>query len=511
MPRSLKFQYGNRKTSGFTLLELLLVVFIMSVLAFSAVSLTNTMDSSQDQYRYERAKNQAVGLKKAIIDRVDGQEVVSGFVADMGDLPDNMTELAFGVKDGDPDDVFPENQSIAPRFDPTPGVDFYENSSGDEFALLLGFPSPVSTSLNLRKGYRGLALQTNEGTPRNFYMGGYLSLKPGKNIYEGLGKPRFDDGWGNVSPANSYTKRESYTIPASNAFGDDELTHGWEWAFPDNVETSLIISSYGKNGEQGGTDYDEDLVLATIHEDDWSVDSTDVHVELQNDVFEVERDCSDLRALLLVYNAKINKWRSIPSLNFGSSPGNGFSRIAFPAGLRIPAGTHVLLLNRESNSRTTPLALADEVQAGDENSTQPEIQRLLFAPDSRLIKYKLQVTLPDPDDLSNSVTYINDAYDLLPLSTKISELNTKFRDGGVGVGEYDSDPLEYVASDNTIKLDAAAATTAMTNNRDFANIQILFDPTDANNVLIRAKHINILPGQTNVLQINLSSTVQPQP
>ena len=103
------------------------------------------------------------------------------------------------------------------------------------------------------------------------------------------------------------------------------------------------------------------------------------------------------------------------------------------------------------------MALADEVQAGDENSTQPEIQRLLFAPDSRLIKYKLQVTLPDPDDLSNSVTYINDAYDLLPLSTKISELNTKFRDGGVGVGEYDSDPLEYVASDNTIKLDAAAA------------------------------------------------------
>ena len=96
------------------------------------------------------------------------------------------------------------------------------------------------------------------------------------------------------------------------------------------------------------------------------------------------------------------------------------------------------------------------------------------------------MTLPDPDDLSNSVTYINDAYDLLPLSTKISELNTKFRDGGVGVGEYDSDPLEYVASDNTIKLDAVAATTAMTNNRDFANIQILFDPTYANNVLIRA-------------------------
>ena len=80
MSRRLNFQYGVRKTSGFTLLELLLVVFIMSVLAFSAVSLTDTMESSQDQFRYERARNQAADLKKAIIDRVDGQEVVSGFV-----------------------------------------------------------------------------------------------------------------------------------------------------------------------------------------------------------------------------------------------------------------------------------------------------------------------------------------------------------------------------------------------------------------------------------------------
>ena len=78
------YQYGNRKTSGFTLLELLLVVFIMSVLAFSAVSLTETLDSSQDQYRYERAKNQGVDLKKAIVDRVETPQVVRGFVADIG-------------------------------------------------------------------------------------------------------------------------------------------------------------------------------------------------------------------------------------------------------------------------------------------------------------------------------------------------------------------------------------------------------------------------------------------
>ena len=46
------------------------------------------------------------------------------------------------MKDGDPDDVFPENQSI--RHDLIQlRVDFYENSR-DEFALLLGFPFATS-------------------------------------------------------------------------------------------------------------------------------------------------------------------------------------------------------------------------------------------------------------------------------------------------------------------------------------------------------------------------------
>ena len=186
---NLKSQYGNRRTSGFTLLELLLVVFIMSVLAFSAVSLTDTMDSSQDQYRYERAKNQAVAIKKAIIDRVETQQVVRGFVADVGALPANMTELAFGVVDKDPtDDLILASSSQQPIYDFTPDAEGFNNGDG----ILL------TTSLNLVKGFRGAALQTNEGSPRNFYMGSYLSnLLPGKNIYDGLTKPRFDDGWGN--------------------------------------------------------------------------------------------------------------------------------------------------------------------------------------------------------------------------------------------------------------------------------------------------------------------------
>ncbi|MCP4815429.1 MAG: prepilin-type N-terminal cleavage/methylation domain-containing protein, partial [Planctomycetaceae bacterium] len=58
----MSFRYHNmiaRRRDGFTLLELLLVVFILSVLALSAFSLTDTLDSSQDQFRYEAARNQA--------------------------------------------------------------------------------------------------------------------------------------------------------------------------------------------------------------------------------------------------------------------------------------------------------------------------------------------------------------------------------------------------------------------------------------------------------------------
>ncbi len=499
MIRTQPLQRIRRQTNGFTLLELLLVVFIMSILAFSAVSLTESLDSSQDQFRYERARHQASKLEQAIVVQTTGERSVRGFVADMGDLPDHMTELAFGVVDGDPNDtVFMASQNVTPVFDPTPDASFYSNASGDEIIL--------STSLNVIKGFRGMALQTDEAIPRPFYMGAYLPLTPGTTLYEGANKPRFDDGWGTLAPAGSFTKRNSYTPVASNGLGNDELTHGWNWTFPGGSEATLHISSYGKNGILGGTDYDEDLILATINADDWSVDSAAVHVELFNDAFEVERDCSDLRPFLLVFNAKIQRWRVIPGPLFGSISNGGVSRIAFATGLRIPAGNHILLLASNLNSVTTPLALSNEVQAGVTGSTQPEIQRLFVAADSRHIKYKLQVTLPDPNDPVNlSVTYTNDLYDLSSISTRITELNSKFVAGGGGAGQYDTGPLEYVADDNTIKLDPAAATSAMTNNHDLAPIQIIFDPADVNNVLLRAKHVDILPGQTNVLRMNLSA------
>ncbi|MBI4615925.1 MAG: prepilin-type N-terminal cleavage/methylation domain-containing protein [Planctomycetes bacterium] len=73
---------------GLTLLELLLVVFILSAIALTAVTLT---DQADEQFRYEDTKTRLVLLREATIGRpADG---TAGFVADCGRLPDSLAEL----------------------------------------------------------------------------------------------------------------------------------------------------------------------------------------------------------------------------------------------------------------------------------------------------------------------------------------------------------------------------------------------------------------------------------
>lgn len=79
---------------GFTLLELLLVVAILSSLALAA---TTFVDNGDSQQRFETTRDRMVLLRKAILGdttlNLNGQPLVGGFVADMGRLPLNIHEL----------------------------------------------------------------------------------------------------------------------------------------------------------------------------------------------------------------------------------------------------------------------------------------------------------------------------------------------------------------------------------------------------------------------------------
>lgn len=84
---------GAPRTRGLTLLELLLVVFLLAALAASAVSLSADVDV---QSRYDVSVSRREQVREGILGperSVQGKPLVSGFVADMGRLPTSLREL----------------------------------------------------------------------------------------------------------------------------------------------------------------------------------------------------------------------------------------------------------------------------------------------------------------------------------------------------------------------------------------------------------------------------------
>lgn len=87
---------------GFTLLELLLVVLILSGVAWMAL---NSVENNADQVRFENTRNRLKAIRFAIIGdstrTINGQPEIRGYVADMGKLPDNIKDLITGPTDPD--------------------------------------------------------------------------------------------------------------------------------------------------------------------------------------------------------------------------------------------------------------------------------------------------------------------------------------------------------------------------------------------------------------------------
>ncbi len=86
--------YGVGKQRGFTLLEMLLVLLLMGLVASAGLMLT---EGVEDQSKYDETKRRMELIRKAIIGdptrTVNGAPEISGFVADMGRLPNDLREL----------------------------------------------------------------------------------------------------------------------------------------------------------------------------------------------------------------------------------------------------------------------------------------------------------------------------------------------------------------------------------------------------------------------------------
>lgn len=92
--------------SGFTLLEMVLVLFLIGLMASATLMVTENVE---DQAKYEDTKHRIEMMRKAIVGdptrTVNGSPEISGFVADMGRLPECVAELLKRRNCADDDDL----------------------------------------------------------------------------------------------------------------------------------------------------------------------------------------------------------------------------------------------------------------------------------------------------------------------------------------------------------------------------------------------------------------------
>lgn len=83
-----------RNERGLTLLELLMVVTILSAVAWMSLGLVS---NNADQVRFEDTRNRLQAIRRAIVGdtsrTLNGQPELRGYVADMGNLPADLNEL----------------------------------------------------------------------------------------------------------------------------------------------------------------------------------------------------------------------------------------------------------------------------------------------------------------------------------------------------------------------------------------------------------------------------------
>jgi prepilin-type N-terminal cleavage/methylation domain-containing protein len=254
-----KLELGNQRSNGFTLVEMTVVLLLITLLASVAVRETAELGF---QTRYEQTKERLDMIKQAILGNpkqvINGQQAVSGFVADMGRLPMSVRELIdisagstgyCGNKTYVNQTICESNGSVWFSFCSN---STYSNQQACETnnALWMGRKSFGFCSDALYQNNQTQCLANGKKWAHLFYggwNGPYLSISENPAEPDAL-----TDGWGNQSTLAT------------------DQSYGWQFfqldALTGNTQDSgnLIVQSFGKNQQKDNaiptnTDYENDF------------------------------------------------------------------------------------------------------------------------------------------------------------------------------------------------------------------------------------------------------------
>jgi prepilin-type N-terminal cleavage/methylation domain-containing protein len=213
--------------AGFTLLEILVVIGLLSILALGASTMLIDEGERFIETRNEETRNRWNALRKAIIGDsntiLNGSPYLSGYVADMGRLPANIDELTAQVYDYD-DDGDPN----------TPNVDV---------------PAQTQTA------YQSYQLSTVTPGMTGELSGGWR----GPYIYS-AGSNAFRDGWDNVGdPSVGLNNPDSYNFGWNVTLTGAAPTH-----------TEIFVQS---DGSTDPTDSFPNPNIALVGQNEWQLNN----------------------------------------------------------------------------------------------------------------------------------------------------------------------------------------------------------------------------------------------
>lgn len=226
---------------GFTLIEMTVVLLLITLLASVAIRETSGLSF---QVRYEQTRERLERIREAILGNprqiINGQQAVSGFVADMGRLPTCLRELV------------------------------------ENYNCLTDLPN---------------ATWTNAGAPSNLnagWHGPYLNVSGNPTSPDA-----FTDGWGR--PAQGYcsdithTNEEACVTSANWTPPAKDNNYGWYYDTA-TYANGLRIQSYGKDHVYAGSDYNADYPAPAsqpeVKSDDWQISlANGISVQFQAPLF----------------------------------------------------------------------------------------------------------------------------------------------------------------------------------------------------------------------------------